>query len=220
MPYVIHLTLGVIISFLASFSLGPVNMAVLEASLHGRKARAIAIGAGAAFVDFIFCILAVGGVHLVISLVDVTVPDWFYLVIRWAGLPVLVYLGITALRKKVVPEHEEHLQPKKRGIGAALFFGMTLNLVNPLLFPFWLGLTTYLRGIQWLGGEFSLLATFSLGAGLGCFALLFTVALLSRLGKELMSVRTRQLINKGIGIFYLVFAGYLLFTLLKAHFGF
>jgi threonine/homoserine/homoserine lactone efflux protein len=222
MIYVTHLLLGIFISFFASFSLGPVNLAVLQSALHGHRARALAIAVGASLIDFFFCLIAVGGVHFIIELAHLKLPDWFPLVIRWGSIPLLVVMGIYTLRKRVKDDPHDRAevvragkQVRSRGIPGGFFLGMTLNGVNPLLIPFWLGLTSFLRGHQWLSDDdLQALFFFAVGAGGGCFLLLFVLALLSKWGKRLLTLRARQRINRGIGIFYLGLAGYILYQAL------
>ena len=222
MIYVTHLLLGIIISFFVSFSLGPVNLAVLQSALHGHRGRALAIAVGASFVDFFFCLIAVGGVHFIIELAHMRLPDWLPLVIRWGSIPLLVAMGIYTLRKHVKDDPHDRAEVARagkrvqsRGITGGVLLGMTLNGVNPLLIPFWLGLTSFLRGHQWLSDDLQALFFFAVGAGGGCFLLLFVMALLSKWGKRLLTLRARQRINRGIGIFYLVLAGYILYQALR-----
>lgn len=69
---------GVVVGFIISMPpLGPTYFAIIERALRKEFANAVAIGAGAGFLDMIYVLVAFGGVSAIVSLLPESVHRYF-----------------------------------------------------------------------------------------------------------------------------------------------
>lgn len=203
---VYHFFLGLVISFVASIPLGPVNLSVAQASLNHSQNVARRIAIGSSLVELFYCILAVGGVQLLGD--DKEVTYW----IRIASIPVLLGLGLFNLLKKI--DTSAPPPPAKSGQGS-FWLGVSLNLVNPMLLPFWIGAGTMLRANQLITSDWDHLLFFTVGVAIGTYLLLMTVARIAHTQKHLLSPMVLKRVNRGVGVLFLVLAAIEIGVLLR-----
>jgi len=197
----VHLLLGIVISFIASVPLGPVNLAVAQAALNHDRQTAMRIALGCAAVEFIYCLVAVSGVQLITIVGDKDIK-WY---IGVFSIPVLLGMGIYNVLKKVkLQEDEAVAQTQRRRTHGAFWLGVSLNLVNPILIPFWITASTTLRSNDWLGEGWGEMISFTLGVCIGTFLLLLLVARLAERGKNFLRPQTLQRVNQGIGVLFIL----------------
>jgi threonine/homoserine/homoserine lactone efflux protein len=69
---------GIIVGFIISMPpLGPTYFAIIERALRKELANAVAIGAGAGFLDMVYVLVAFGGVSAIVSLLPYEVDGFF-----------------------------------------------------------------------------------------------------------------------------------------------
>jgi threonine/homoserine/homoserine lactone efflux protein len=98
----------------------------------------------------------------------------------------------------------EQIPARARGQGS-FWIGFSLNLLNPALLPFWLGITSYLHANDWLINEGPQLAMYVLGAGIGTLLVMSTIAYFALRRKKAMRYRTRVYLTRIIGFAFLGF---------------
>lgn len=198
MGYLAHFFVGLGVAFLASLPLGPVNLAVIQASLNHNRGVALSIALGSALVELFYCLVAVGGVELLFD-------DALALrIIQIISVPILVGIGVYNLFKKMPVETPDAVVVKKpRSRRTSFILGMSLNFLNPLLLPFWITMTAWLRGHNLLVADTPHLVLFSTGVAVGTFLLLVLVAYLGARYKGLLSHNAQKVINRVIGALFL-----------------
>ena len=204
--WLIALLAGLVAAFLSSLPMGPVNLAVINASINtGRKAAGL-IAAGGAFAELVYTFLGVGGSELVVE------HEGLVTGLKIASIPVLLALGIYNLYKRIPPEVETCEETRARKTRGAFWLGMSLNFLNPALLPWWMLVSTHLRARNLLQTDTWSLVAFATGVAVGTFLLLFAVGVYGARHREILKWETRVKINRAIGVLFLLFAvwvGYL-----------
>lgn len=98
---------GVIVGFVISMPpLGPTYFAVIERALRKEFANAVAIGAGAGFLDMFYVLVAFGGVSAIASLLPETVDNFllehesrFKFVLALLGCLIVIVYGVKMMMK-------------------------------------------------------------------------------------------------------------------------
>ena len=99
---------GFAIGFVFSMPpLGPTYFAIIDRALKKQFSNAVAIGAGAAFMDMIYILVAYGGVTAIISLLPDSLinvfnekEETFKMILAIAGCAVVILYGIKIMRTK------------------------------------------------------------------------------------------------------------------------
>lgn len=99
---------GFAIGFIFSMPpLGPTYFAIIDRALKKQFSNAVAIGAGAAFMDMIYILIAYGGVTAIISLLPDSLievfnenEETFKMILAVAGCIVVILYGIKIMRTK------------------------------------------------------------------------------------------------------------------------
>ncbi|HEX2788477.1 MAG TPA: LysE family transporter [Ignavibacteria bacterium] len=100
---------GFVLGYLLSMPpLGPTNVAVTVKAFKKETNEAIAIGAGAGFVDFFYILVAYGGVSLFLSFLPDSFRDYFYanqdifiVVMTFIGCAVVIIYGFKIKKMKI-----------------------------------------------------------------------------------------------------------------------
>ena len=222
MDLISHALVGLLLGFLYLAPPGPVNLSVVRAALDHHRTTAWKIAAGAASAEMLYCMLSVFGV----ALTEANQRVFFWL--KVISVPVLLGMGIYSLFKK--PKARTVSQLAREGAAAeragevllqrslprgSFFLGFGLNVLNPTLFGLYFGTAAWLRGHGWLSDEFWPLATYVLAVGLGGWLLLALMAWQADRHQKLMGPRNLRRLYIFIGVFFISFALYTLYTLLK-----
>ena len=188
--------LGVCIGFVSSMPpIGPGGLMLMRRGLEGRFREGLALAAGGATADGIYCALAVVGFnYLVWKHPDLTAS------MRWVGVAILAFLAIWFLTRK--PEaargngnnHVDERWPRQ------LLLGFSVTAFNPTLLITW---STAIAVIAGLGGDLFTRTgrvSFPIGVAIGDMSWAL-VALLSwrRLGRFL-SARVLFRLMRAIGL--------------------
>jgi arginine exporter protein ArgO len=88
--------------------LGPISFALITKGFKNEIREGLAIGIGAAFMDFVYCMIAFGGISLLISLLPESVGRLYsenagaiLIVLTYSGCILVIVYGIIIMRSKV-----------------------------------------------------------------------------------------------------------------------
>ena len=195
-----HLILGIIVSFIASIPVGPINVAVVQRTLNKGLRYGIMTGFGGALIEWMYCLMAILGLHLFFE------DSGLLTGLQIASIPVLLGLGIYTLRKK---ETEQAIDSKalKEGYWGSWWSGFSLGMLNPMLIPFWLAISSYLKGAGFLEQTIES-QVFAIGVFAGTLLLFYTVAVLSAKRNISLTQEMRLKINKVIGWIFMGMGGW------------
>lgn len=197
------------ISFVGSLQLGPVNLIVIQSVLKRNLQAGLWIALGGCLPEMIYATAAVGaGMWL-----EQNPGSWN--VLEWSAVPFLLGIGVFIF---FTPNRPFTL---KNGQNQSFSFlkGLTLGLLNPQLFPYWLimlvqfGMYDALR-VQTRPEQIA----FVLGTAVGALGLLIGVAYLTSHFRESLLVRLGKVnFNRFLGaLFVLLAVGQLLKLYLNA----
>ncbi len=190
--------LAAIISFAGSLQPGPVNMAVVHTALKFGVRRSMLVAAGGVVPELIYSSLALWLSLLIIS------NEWLNTIIRLAAIVVFFTIGIIFLVKKSKDDAAELKEPHHHGL---FIFGFLSGIFNPLMFPFWLMIITYVNnsGIVMLNGLPKQIA-FVAGTAAGAMMLHFLAARLADYKKQEIFSLLPLGINRLLGIIFIILA--------------
>jgi len=198
-PVIEALARGLFVGLVAGVPLGPASAAVVHLARKDRHSRdlALALGAGAALVDLLFCLAATTGVAHVI---DVW-PD-SQTVFRHVGGAILVILGVVQVIIARDAPAEEPVDRVATGASLAKAFGVgvIISAANPALLSSWV-----LFGSTVLAGfDLPEALAASLGAGIGTFGWFAAIAIATSRWRRASLLRSAW-VGRILGI---VLAGY------------
>ena len=185
--------LTAIISFLGSLQPGPVNLAVVNATLTNNFKAGVWVAVAGALPELIYTIIALK-CHILL-----TKNHRFFEISEIAVIPFFLLVGLFSFYNTSKPEIETKATNKAKEI----LNGFSKGMLNPQLLPFWLVVLVYLHSffsLQSLGSQLS----FVFGAALGAFLILLTFAYMAnRFQHKLASLFNRYSIDKVIGVFFI-----------------
>lgn len=191
---------GIFVSVLSYLTVGPINMAIIQTTLNEGRRNGLMIGIGSAFIDTLFCFIALFGYRFVES------NPHFLNIFHLITIPILFYLGIKSIRHR---NRTSVFKKKARGHNF-LFLGMVICFSNPVLFAYWLYVTTYLQSQQWLGHTTLDYVAFSIGVLTGIVGFIYLLVMVVSFTNRLIPQRWFSIINVIIGLFFIGFGLYLL----------
>jgi len=117
----ISIIAGVITGFVVSIPpLGPISFALISKGFNNKVKEGLSIASGAAFMDFIYCLIAFGGISLVISLLPASVGEFYreniqtiQILLTYAGCVIVVVYGSRIVRTKITFSQMEEKQAEK-----------------------------------------------------------------------------------------------------------
>jgi threonine/homoserine/homoserine lactone efflux protein len=158
---------GLAVGVLAGVPLGPASVAVVHLALRESRARALALGGGAALVDFTYCLAATTGMGAVFDTWP-TVAEAF----RTGGGALLLAIGLAMVLRAGHPIPRRDVEALTRGKRRAFATGILISVLNPALLSSWvLFSSTFLAGLGTTGAVAA-----SVGAFVGTFGWFFVVA--------------------------------------------
>ena len=169
-------------SFLGSIPPGTLNLTILQLGLEEKINIAWRFSIASALMEYPYAWIAVKLAAVIQSTPIIT--EYFELI----GAGVMTTLGILnlyAARKPASAASKFQQSGFRRGI--------LLGMLNPLVLPFWVGITAYLQGQQWITlSTPASLHAFLLGVSLGALSLLISVAYLAKKVAELEKKYDKQ----------------------------
>jgi threonine/homoserine/homoserine lactone efflux protein len=199
MTILIHVLLGVILSFIGSIPFGTINVTVIETAILKGMRVAVWVVLGAAIIEFIQACVALLFSHLI------TQNPLTEQILFWISIPIFIGLGVYYLRQKPEESEPDALQGYAGGRG--FLKGILVSSLNVLAIPYWIFYGTYLASIGWINpGERLLVVAFSIGVFLGTVFILLCYARLGVYAKARFSRLTR-FISPAVAYFFFVLAG-------------
>jgi threonine/homoserine/homoserine lactone efflux protein len=192
--------------------IGPVNVAVIDASYRHTFRRAIAIGLGGALADGLYSALGVLGVTPVLRDYP-SVPPIMYAV---SGVVLLVYGFLTARSQPVAPvvaadaPHPSSSVAMRKEFVSGFTVGLALIVLNPAAIVTWV---VIMGQIIPTGTRIEGLAC-AIGVMIGSFSWFALVAYLTQKGKHVLGDKAAW-IPRLVGIALMIYAVYLLAKAVK-----
>lgn len=188
---------------LTGVPIGPVNVAVIDAAYRHTMRRALAVGAGGAIADALYCALGVGGITPVLR-ANPSIPPVLFAV---SGVVLLIYGYLTVRTRPVVPvQHEAaHAVRASSEVWAGFKIGITLIVLNPAAIVTWVVIVgSFIPDATATHG----LVT-AVGVLVGSFLWFALVAVLTQKGKSAFGEKALW-IPRAVGIALMAYAVYLL----------
>jgi threonine/homoserine/homoserine lactone efflux protein len=118
---IITLIAGILTGYIVSIPpLGPIAFAMISKGFKNEVKEGLAIGIGAAFMDFVYCMIAFGGISLIISFLPSTAASFYQenisiiqIVLTFTGCFIVVIYGLKIMRSKITFSVLEAAQSEK-----------------------------------------------------------------------------------------------------------
>jgi threonine/homoserine/homoserine lactone efflux protein len=187
------------ISFLGSVQLGPVNLAVMQSVLEGRRKGAILMGLGVCIPEFIYATIALFAAAWLLQ------HETLLKILEWGVVPLLVGMGIYNIFRKSENFGDD---VNKKQEAADLLKGVIISFLNPQLLPYWLMILVMLNGYEFFAIHTVLdKIMFVIGTGLGEFILIALVVWVThRFRHYFLEKLKRWSLNKIFGVLFLFLA--------------
>lgn len=112
---------GIITGFIVSIPpLGPISFALMSKGFKNEFKEGISIAMGSAFMDFIYAMIAFGGISLFISLLPLSIVEFYrvnfdlmQVILIYTGCFVVIVYGIKIIRSKITIKQLEEEQSEK-----------------------------------------------------------------------------------------------------------
>jgi threonine/homoserine/homoserine lactone efflux protein len=157
-----------IISFAGSIPPGTINLTVIQLGLEKRINIALRFAFAASLVEYPYAWIAVKFENLIVSSPVITAN------LKLISALVLIILGVINMWPSKSPVLSKFSNSGYRR-------GILLGIFNPLAIPYWLFITAYLRGQNWIEISSGVqLHAYLLGVFAGAFLLLIVLAYLSK----------------------------------------
>jgi threonine/homoserine/homoserine lactone efflux protein len=112
---------GIITGYVVSIPpLGPISFALISKGFNNRVKEGLSIASGAAFMDFVYCMVAFGGISLIISLLPAAVGEFYreninaiQVLLTYTGCIIVIIYGIRIMRTKTTFIQMEEKQAEK-----------------------------------------------------------------------------------------------------------
>lgn len=186
----------IIVSFLGSLQLGPVNLSVIRTTLtySVRQARWVAFGGVVPEIIYSFLALQISNIEgLSDSLLNY----------KWLVGALFIFIGVYYFFKSNTSHADIDLKPSKSN---EFLSGFLLALLNFQLLPFWLGVSISVNNASFLSIT-SLFDKFSFifGSAIGAFLLLLLLINLTSLHKNRILLLLEKFnLNKVFGVLFVV----------------
>jgi threonine/homoserine/homoserine lactone efflux protein len=213
-PVLLFLFLGVAAGALTGVPIGPVNVAVIDASYRHTMRRAMGVGLGGAIADAFYAGLGIIGVTPVLAKFP-SVPPILYAV---SGIVLLVYGFLTARSQPVTPAVADEAVSAsqvelmaKRELMQGMKVGVALIVLNPAAMVTWVVIIGQL--LPDIENNWEGLAC-AVGVFWGSFGWFALVAYLTHKGKHVLGEKAAW-IPRVVGIALMGYALWLLFKAVK-----
>lgn len=173
--------IALVFSFVGSIPPGSINISVMQYAMQNKKSAALAFALAASLVEFVYAGFAV---KFQILLTENTSFSGVFQIISCV---VLIILGIYNLLKKDIPVPQTEPGEKRNGFKK----GALIAMANPLAIPFWLAVTSYLQGMNWVVLNDGNFLVYVAGISTGTFLLL---ALVTWLGAKFSAIQHNRFV--------------------------
>ncbi len=172
------LIITLLISFVGSVQLGPVNITVIRYSVSNQFKAALLIGLGGALPELIYSSIAIKGAAFLEQFPNAL--NYLF----WISIPLFFIVGLyfifnPKLRIKQKDLELEVEKIKSKEVLKSIFIGFSIGIINPMLLPFWIiVLNTYHSYGLMLDNKLLETLAFIIGTGLGAFLLQYSLVVL------------------------------------------
>lgn len=112
---IINLIAGILTGFIVSIPpMGPIAFAMISRGFKNEIKEGKAIALGAAFMDFFYCLIAFGGISLIISFLPSAAEDFYNnnayaieIALTFSGCAIVILYGLKIMRSKITYEKME-----------------------------------------------------------------------------------------------------------------
>ena len=186
-----------LISYIATLPPGPLSVYVVHTTLQKNIKIALWVAVGGILGEMGYTYLAIEGVMIFDKYPNVVF--W----IQWGIIALLLIAGIFTFFQKEEVMPSEKVEVKGRFL--SIFKGITLSLLTPALFPFWVVVLLEYQKYDWLKiNSISDKIFFVAGAETGTFLLVYTYAFIAeRKRNTIFKYLTDDRLNKLMGISYI-----------------
>jgi threonine/homoserine/homoserine lactone efflux protein len=124
---IINLIAGILTGIIVSIPpMGPIAFAMISKGFKNEVREGKAIALGAAFMDFFYCLIAFGGITLIISFFPLVVSDFYTenaymieIVLTFAGCVIVIIYGLKIMRSKITYDKLESVKSAKYAVASA-----------------------------------------------------------------------------------------------------
>jgi len=199
-----YILIGLVIGFVAAIPLGPVNVFVISQALKRDFFHGFIAGATTAFMDAVFCFVALAGI-LHFDIPPDSRVNSLLKILTAAILAVVAVRLYLESRKFVLPASNGKVTP----VAARPIIGVLLLYVtNPSIYTFWFAVAGSMNAHQLVVTEGWPAALFALSCGVGAIIwyLLLVRFVSSRQGR--ISAKAFKRLLLGLAVLFLGFAAY------------
>ena len=186
----IHYFIGLIVSFIGTIPIGPINLTVVSTTLKKGLPAAIQVSIAAAMVEILQSFLAVYCGMMIIESLEL------YPIFKLSIFTLFIIAGAIFLYKSNQPTSSP---PKRFSVKISNFSrGLVVGLLNPQAIPFWVFFLAYMKMTNWIDYEFYHILSLLVGVFTGKFLALYCYGLLSMaVSKRITDITS--LMNKVLG---------------------
>ena len=193
------LIIGLLFGYFGSMPLaGPISVLVFSRSVESRGREAFAIGVGASMAESLYACAAFLGFATFLADYELVLP-----LSRAAAAGILIYLGISFMRRKTTGVKQEAPAPRA-GRGGPALLGFTITAFNPTLVATWTAATTLLYSTGLVAFEEALALPFAGGVLVGDILWYGTLVTLTRRHTRHLQPATVNRIMQVCGVFLVV----------------
>jgi threonine/homoserine/homoserine lactone efflux protein len=224
------LVTGIITGFLVSIPpLGPIAFALISKGFKNEIKEGMAIALGSAFMDFVYCLIAFGGISLVLSFLPDKAGEFYnenvssiIIILTYLGCMVVVVYGYKIMKSKIGFEEMEEKQSEKlqeaeekaieftkhthvpvvsKSSYTGLFMmGVMLCMSSITLPASWVAVVGYLKGYRIINTGIIDGLVFSAGAFAGTALWFYVLLRLITSNKHRINITTVNKLNIAAGI--------------------
>lgn len=205
----IAFVVGLIIGYLTTIPIGPINLAVMMKALRNHTLQALLIGVGSAVMDVIYCGAAIFGIGTLIS--NPTVDTVF----RVSTFLIFFVYGIKTTFGKLPETHFQPNDDDVPGVKRYFILGMAMYFSNPSFLAYWITIGGIVHGYRVIESTVLNNALFALGTGVGVTLWFFTLVELVERQKVKFNVDRIRNITRFFGLILLVVSSVLGWNLVK-----
>lgn len=207
----IAFVVGIIIGYLTTIPVGPINLAVVMKALRNHTAQALLIGTGSALMDVLYCSAAVFGVGSLIS--NPTLDSIF----RISTFVIFFVYGVKTTFGKLPEAHFQPNDEDQPGFKRYFLLGMAMYFSNPSFLAYWITIGGIVHGYRIIEQTFLDNALFALGTGVGVTLWFFTLVELVERQKMKFEIARIRKVTRFFGLVLLIVSAFLGWDLFKEY---
>lgn len=165
-------TIATVVSAVGTLPPATINVSVLQLAIRKKQKMALQLATGAALIDLIYTALSLEIGELLET------QEWLTAYFQLISAIVLAVLGVASI---LAAFHQTVKKEQFKFVESGFIRGVLLGVFNPLVMPFWLAITTYLKSNQILELGGFLAISFLIGTFIGELGVLIMIV---KLGKQ------------------------------------